>query len=105
MFKFGDHYQAIVNLEGEAVAPLREIVASPDHPCYPLAVQLLDRVDRVTKFTRFDVEARLEIPDGSDEARAQRLLEKAEAICLITNSLSAEAHLETTITTATPAAT
>ena len=54
----------------------------------------LDRVDRVTQFTGFDVTATLHIPAGSDEAKAERLLEKAEQACLITNSLKAESHLE-----------
>jgi organic hydroperoxide reductase OsmC/OhrA len=54
----------------------------------------LDRVDRVTQFTGFDVAATLNIPAGSDEAKAERLLEKAEQACLITNSLKAESHLE-----------
>ena len=57
----------------------------------------LDRVDRVTRFTRFDVSADLRVPAGIDEARAQRILEKSEAACLITNSLTAEAHLTTRI--------
>lgn len=32
--------------------------------------------------------------EGTDIDKAQRLMEKAEAACLVTNSLSAEAHLE-----------
>lgn len=57
----------------------------------------LDRVDRVTQFTGFDVTATLNIPAASDEDRARKLLEKAEHVCLITNSLKAESHLETVI--------
>ncbi|MDX1734460.1 MAG: OsmC family protein [Halioglobus sp.] len=57
----------------------------------------LDRVDRLTKFTAFTVSARLRVPEGTDPAKATRVLEKAEAACLITNSLSAEAHLETDV--------
>jgi peroxiredoxin-like protein len=57
----------------------------------------LDRVDRVTQFTDFDVAATLKIPAGSDEDRARKLLEKAEHACLITNSLKAESHLEINI--------
>ena len=60
----------------------------------------LDKVERSIEFTAFNVIANLTIPAGSDEGRAQRLLEKAEKSCLITNSLKAEPHLETTITTA-----
>ncbi len=58
----------------------------------------LDRVDRVTRFTEFTVEASLTLPAGGDEEKAQRLLEKAESACLITNSMNASAHLETSIT-------
>ena len=50
----------------------------------------LDRADHTVQFTRFDVTARLVVPDGKDLARAQHLLEKAERSCLITNSLKAE---------------
>jgi organic hydroperoxide reductase OsmC/OhrA len=57
----------------------------------------LDRVDRVTQFTEFQVIASLRVPVDADEARAQRLLVRAEQTCLITNSLKAESHLSTTI--------
>ena len=53
----------------------------------------LDRIDRVTQFTGFKVNAELVIPAGTDQDRALRLLDKAEQTCLITNSLKAEAHL------------
>jgi organic hydroperoxide reductase OsmC/OhrA len=49
----------------------------------------LDRVDRVTQFTRFDIRARLSVSAGTDESFARRALEKAERGCLITNSLKA----------------
>jgi len=57
----------------------------------------LNRVDRVTQFTGFKVSATLHVPSGSNEEKAQRLLEKAEHACLITNSLKAESHLEATV--------
>ena len=57
----------------------------------------LDKVDRVTQFTGFAVTATLDVPAGTDEAKAQRLLEKAEHVCLITNSLKADSTLETSI--------
>lgn len=47
----------------------------------------LDRVERVTQFTACHVHARLQVPEGTDQAQARRLLEKAEASCLVTNSL------------------
>ncbi|MFZ8886373.1 MAG: OsmC family protein [Steroidobacteraceae bacterium] len=60
----------------------------------------LERVDGVTRFTRFDSSARLVVPAGTDPARARLLLEKAEKVCLILNSLSAERHLEVEVVTA-----
>jgi peroxiredoxin-like protein len=55
---------------------------------------VLDRVERVTRFTGFTVNATLTVPGGTDLDKARRLLEKSEAACLITNSLTAETHLE-----------
>ena len=57
----------------------------------------LDRIDRVTQFTGFKVSATLHVPLGNNEENAQRLLEKAEHACLITNSLKAESELEATV--------
>jgi peroxiredoxin-like protein len=55
---------------------------------------VLDRVERVTRFTAFTVRATLTVPAGSDPDKARRLLEKAEGSCLITRSMLAETHLE-----------
>ena len=55
---------------------------------------LLERSDGVGRFTRFDTRARLVVPAGADPARARMLMEKAEKVCLISNSLSAARHLE-----------
>ena len=57
----------------------------------------LERIDRVTQFTSFNVTAILDIPPGTDESKAHRLLEKAEQSCLVTNSLKAGSHLEATV--------
>ena len=57
----------------------------------------LDRVDNVTRFTRMDISAKLRAPAGTDEHKATRLLQKAEAVCLVSNSLSAEKHLEVSV--------
>lgn len=54
----------------------------------------LDRIDRVIQFTAFHIRARLEIPVGTSEEKALRLLEKAEKTCLITNSMTAETKLD-----------
>ena len=58
---------------------------------------VLERVDRVTRFTTITVSATLTVPAGTNIDKARQLLEKAEAACLITNSLSGETHLETEI--------
>ena len=55
---------------------------------------VLDKVERSMKFTDVTVRAVLSLPEGGDPAKAERLLERAEAGCLITNSLSANVHLE-----------
>ncbi len=54
----------------------------------------LDRVEKVTQFTGFQVRATLRVPPGTDEAKARAAMVRAEQICLITNSLKGEAHLE-----------
>ena len=54
----------------------------------------LDKVDKVSQFTKFRVRARLEVPPGLREGKAERLLEKAEHSCLVTNSLKAPSALE-----------
>ena len=61
------------------------------------ATGTLEKVERAIQFTEVKVKAKLIIPEGADESRAQRLLEKAEQACFITNSLKPEAHLETEI--------
>jgi organic hydroperoxide reductase OsmC/OhrA len=57
----------------------------------------VDRVDRVTQFTAFEVRARLTVPAGTDQEQAQRLLAKAEQGCLVTQSLKAAPHLEASV--------
>jgi organic hydroperoxide reductase OsmC/OhrA len=57
----------------------------------------LQKVERQLRFTDFYLRARLKVPAGARIELAEKLLQKAEAGCLITNSLSAELHLETRI--------
>ncbi|MCE1175116.1 MAG: OsmC family protein [Propionibacteriales bacterium] len=64
------------------------------------AVGVLDRVERVTRFTRFDLTVRLTVPAGTDAERADKLMRKAESVCLVTNSLNAEIFLELELVTA-----
>jgi peroxiredoxin-like protein len=58
---------------------------------------VLERVDRITRFTAFTLSATLTVPADTDIEKARRLLQKAEEGCLITNSLTAETHLEADI--------
>ena len=53
----------------------------------------LDRVEGKMRFTRFDTHAKLHVHTGADVERAKKLLEKAEATCLVANSLTSERHL------------
>ena len=54
---------------------------------------VLERIGNATQFTRFATTARLTVPPGADEAKARRLLERAEHGCLIANSLRGERTL------------
>ena len=58
---------------------------------------ILDKVERVTQFTRFDVRAELTVPPGTNEEKAHKLLEKAEKHCLVTNSMKASSELDATV--------
>jgi peroxiredoxin-like protein len=53
----------------------------------------LDRAGGKMSFTRFDTHAKLQVHTGADVERAKKLLEKAEATCLVANSLTSERHL------------
>ncbi len=53
----------------------------------------LERIEGKLKFTRFDTHARLTVAAGANLERASTLLEKAEATCLIANSLNSARHL------------
>jgi organic hydroperoxide reductase OsmC/OhrA len=48
---------------------------------------VLDRAEGVTQFTHFTTYATLEVPSGSDDAKARSLLDRAEHRCLVANSL------------------
>lgn len=57
----------------------------------------LDKIDKVTQFTSFDLNVELTVPQGTDENKANRLLQRAEHHCLITNSLKAGSNLVATV--------
>jgi organic hydroperoxide reductase OsmC/OhrA len=60
----------------------------------------LDRVERVTQFTTFEVRAELEVTPGADAELARRVVDKAERNCLVSNSLKGSVHVVPTITIA-----
>jgi organic hydroperoxide reductase OsmC/OhrA len=57
----------------------------------------LDRVEGRTRFTEIVVNATLRAPAGTDAELARRLMEKSEHVCLVSNSLAAERHLNPTV--------
>jgi peroxiredoxin-like protein len=54
----------------------------------------LDKLAGITQFTKIVIMAKLVIGNDESSEKAERLLNKAEQLCLITNSLSSESHLE-----------
>jgi organic hydroperoxide reductase OsmC/OhrA len=60
----------------------------------------LNKVEGKTKFTHIVVRATLHVPPGTDEAKARQLMERAEHVCLISNSLVAERRVEPTVVVA-----
>src|SRR5579864_900909 len=49
----------------------------------------LERVDRVTQFTAFEMQVHVTVPSGTDLDLVRRVVDKAEQNCLIANSLKA----------------
>ena len=62
---------------------------------------VLERVAGVTQFTKYTTHARLEVPSGSAAEKARRLLEKAERVCLISNSVRGERAVVAEVVVAT----
>lgn len=60
-------------------------------------VGILDRRENITRFVEFRLKVKLRVRPGTKHETANRLLEKAERSCLVTNSLSSDIHLETEI--------
>lgn len=54
---------------------------------------LLERVEGVTRFTRFTLRPRLELAAGASGTLAETVLKKAKSVCLVTNSLNASFEL------------
>lgn len=82
------------------VLTFRGIAARSNLPWISLVCDVdgtLNRVDRVTRFTEFHLQARLQVPEDANTEQANRLLAKAEETCLITRSLTATIYLNTSI--------
>lgn len=60
---------------------------------------VLDRVEGTTRFTAFVVRPRLRIAAAAGEQAALAALQKAEHLCLVTNSLLAPCELRPEVTT------
>jgi organic hydroperoxide reductase OsmC/OhrA len=60
----------------------------------------LDRIDKRTQFTHFEIRAHLRVPTETDIGQARRALERAEHNCLISNSLNATIHLSAKVSVA-----
>ena len=54
----------------------------------------VDRRDGQMRFTEIVVRPRLQVPAGTEPARALRVLEKAERMCIVTASLATPVRLE-----------
>lgn len=57
----------------------------------------LERIEGTMRFTEFTVNATLHVPPDTHAQKAHRILEKAEATCLVTNSLSASRRLNAVV--------
>lgn len=64
---------------------------------------VVDRQDRVTRFTEIVLRVTIRVPEGTDVARAAQLAEKAERNCLVTASLSTPVRLVATVEASAPA--
>lgn len=82
------------------ILTFRAIASASNFPWAALqctAEGVLDRRERKLCFTHFDLEAVLSISDESQQEKAIKLLEKAEANCLIGQSLSCTVELRPSI--------
>lgn len=61
------------------------------------AIGTLEKVDGKFKMSVIELRPVVEIDDASKEAKALRIIEKAEAACLISNSITTEIVLKPTV--------
>ena len=60
---------------------------------------VLEKVDRKLLMTEINLFATLKIKDIEQKEKAERILQKSEAACLITNSMKSQVNLKTEIIT------
>lgn len=90
----------VAAVAGCFVLSFRAIARASKLPWTSLASEVegtLERVDGTTRFTQFMVRAKLQLPEEANKERANRILEKAEETCLVTNSLNGTTRLEAEI--------
>lgn len=58
---------------------------------------VLEKSAGATQFTRYVTRARLTVAPGADAAKAKQLLERAEHLCLVANSLKGSRSIETEV--------
>lgn len=63
---------------------------------------IVDRVAGVTAFTAFSLRVRLQVPPGTDDEQARRILTRAKQNCLISNSLKAGCEFHLAVQTESP---
>jgi organic hydroperoxide reductase OsmC/OhrA len=54
---------------------------------------VLERVEGVTRFTRFTLKPRLDLAAGASATLAETVLKKSKSVCLVTNSINADFKL------------
>src|ERR1039457_3253824 len=82
------------------ILTFRGIARAAKFPWVQLECQVdgvLDRVSGVSQFSKFSTLATLKVKAGTDRTKAQELMERAEKLCLVANSLRAERFLETQV--------
>ena len=78
------------------VLTLRAVATASKVDWTDLEVAAEGTLDRV----EVAIVATLTVPAGTDPEKAQRVMEKSEAACLITNSMNAETHLTANVVVA-----
>ena len=59
---------------------------------------ILEKVDGKFLMTEITLKAKVKISDDSKKEKADRIMDKSEAACLISNSIKTKVHLEKEIT-------